>query len=368
MQRFKALDIFRGMTLCLMIIVNTPGSWSAVYAPFLHAPWHGFTLTDLVFPSFLFAVGNAFAFVKNRWADKSLGDVFGKIAKRTFLIFLIGYLLSWFPFVRWNDAGELYFKAFGDTRVFGVLQRIALCYFGGALLIFFFNKRQLVIASGVILLGYWAVMYGLAPDMGLENNFARTVDRWILSDSHLYKGEGIAFDPEGLLSTFPAIVNVIGGYLAGAYLIMGNRIDYEKIAKLLLYGCVLMGLSYLWDFGFPINKKIWTSSYVLLTVGINLTMLAGLVYLIDFKPKPMSFKFFEVFGMNSLFIYILSSVLSKMLGFIKVGDTSLYGFIYQKGYTWMGAYLGSFLFAVTIMLVCWAVGKYLYERKIYIKV
>jgi len=367
MQRFKALDVFRGMTICLMIIVNTPGTWSAVYAPFLHAPWHGFTPTDLVFPSFLFAVGNAFAFVKSRWTDKTLSDVFGKILKRTFLIFLIGYLLSWFPFVRWNDAGELYFKGIETTRIFGVLQRIALCYFGAAILIFYLNKRQLLIASGIILFGYWGLMYGFG-DYSLENNYARTLDRILLGDNHLYKGEGIPFDPEGILSTFPGIVNVIGGYLAGAYIIMGKTITYEKVAKLLLYGCLLMGLAYVWDLGFPINKKIWTSSYVLLTVGINLVTLAGLIYLIDFKPRPMSFKFFEVFGMNSLFIYILSGFLVKLMLLIKINGESAYGFIYKNGFEWMGGKLGSFMFALVFLLVCWIVGRFLDKRKIYIRV
>lgn len=367
MKRFKALDVFRGMTVCLMIIVNTPGTWSTVYAPFLHASWHGFTPTDLVFPSFLFAVGNAFAFVKDRWQGKSLSDVFGKIAKRTLIIFLIGYLLSWFPFVRWNDAGEMYFKAFADTRILGVLQRIALCYFGAAMLIFFFNQRQLLVASAALLFGYWGLMYGFG-DLTMEGNFGRTLDLAILGESHLYKGEGIAFDPEGLLSTLPSIVNVIGGYLAGVYIIKGQSISYEKVAKLLMYGCILMTLSYVWDLGFPINKKLWTSSYVLLTIGINLAMLGVLIYAIDFKVKPINFNFFEVFGKNPLFIYILSVFLVKIMIYVKIGGSSLYSFIYKNGFQWTGDHLGSFLFAFVFMMICWGVGKWLDNRKIYIKV
>lgn len=366
MQRFKALDVFRGMTICLMIVVNTPGTWSSVYAPFLHAPWHGFTPTDLVFPSFLFAVGNAFAFVKTRWEGKQLGDVFGKILKRTLLIFFIGYFLSWLPFVRWED-GELVMKSFGDTRFLGVLQRIALCYFGAAMLIFFLNKRQLILASVIILLGYWGVMYGFG-DYTLENNAGRTLDLWLFGASHLYGGEGIAFDPEGLLSTFPAIVNVIGGYLAGVYIIMGKSISYEKTTHLLMYGCLLMALSYVWHLGFPINKKLWTSSYVLLTVGMNLTILGGLIYAIDFKIPPINFNFFEVFGKNPLFIYVLSVLLVKVMLFFRIDGENLYSFIYQNGFRWMGDYLGSFLFALTVMLICWGVGKWLDKKRIYIRV
>jgi len=339
MQRFKALDVFRGMTVCLMIIVNTPGTWKAghIFAPFLHAPWHGFTPTDLVFPSFLFAVGTAFAFVKSRWAEKTIGDVFGKIAK-----FL------------------------------GVLGRIALCYFFAAIMIFYFNKRQLIVASGVLLFGYWGLMYGFG-DYSLMDNFGRTVDLWLLGDSHMYHGEmvdgkRIAFDPEGFLSTFPAIVNVIGGYLAGAYIIQGKEISYEKLTNLFLYGCILMALSYVWDLGFPINKKLWTSSYVLLTVGINLSMLASLIYAIDFQPRPISFNFFEVFGKNPLFIYVFSIFLVKMISFFKIGEKSIYAWSYENLFLWMGPKTGSLVFAISFMMICWSVGKLLDKKRIYIRV
>ena len=367
MQRFKALDVFRGMTICLMIVVNTPGSWNYVYAPFLHADWHGFTPTDLVFPSFLFAVGNAFAFVKSRWADKQLSDVFGKILKRTFLIFIIGYLLTWFPFVRWDSAGEMSFKSFGDVRVLGVLQRIALCYFFAALLIFFFNKRQVINVAGILLLGYWALMYGFG-DYSLENNFARTFDSMIFSDGLLYHGEGIAFDPEGLLSTLPAIVNVIGGYLAGVYIIQGKTLTYEKVSKIMIWGCVLMGAAYIWDLGFPINKKIWTSSYVLLTVGMDLVILGILIYLIDFRVPKFEFRFFEIFGKNPLFIYVLSIFFVKLMFLFEINGQNLYSYFYENVFRNVGDKLGSFLFAFVFMMICWSFGKWLDKKKIYIKV
>ena len=185
MKRFKALDVFRGMTVCLMIIVNTTGDWSKTFAPLLHASWHGFTPTDLVFPSFLFAVGNALAFVKTRWADKSIGDVFGKIIKRTLIIFFLGYIMYWFPFVKWSASGELIGFPIGETRILGVLQRIALCYFIGAIMVFFLSNRQLVISSALILLAYWLVMMGFG-DYTLENNFVRTVDLWLFGPKHLY--------------------------------------------------------------------------------------------------------------------------------------------------------------------------------------
>jgi predicted acyltransferase len=368
MERFKALDVFRGITICLMIVVNTPGTWKAghIFAPFLHAPWHGFTPTDLVFPSFLFVVGNAFAFVKNRWANKPTSDFFRKIATRTLMIFLIGFFLSWFPFVKW-EAGELVGKSFAQTRILGVLGRIALCYFFAAIMIFYLNSRQLIIGSGIILFGYWALMYGFG-DYSLENNYGRTIDLMLLGDSHMYHGEGIAFDPEGVLSTLPAIVNVIGGYLAGEYIIKGKSVTYQKIATLFMYGFILMALSYVWDLGFPINKKLWTSSYVILTVGINLAMLATLIYAIDFKVKPINLNFFEVFGKNPLFIYVLSIFLVKLLIFFKIGETSVYGWSYNNLFLWMGPKTSSIVFAILFMLICWAVGKWLDNKKVYIKV
>ena len=367
MKRFLPLDIFRGITICFMIIVNSSGNWSKTFSPLLHAPWHGFTPTDLVFPSFLFAVGTSFAFVKHRWADKTLNDVIGKIIKRTLIIFLLGYLLSWFPFMRWTDAGALEFKPFVDTRIFGVLQRIALGYFFGAIIIFYLNKRQLIYAGFGLLFAYWGIMAAFG-DLTLEGNFARTLDLWFLGDSHMYHGEGIAFDPEGILSTIPAVVNVFGGYLVGVYL-LESTISYEKLSKILLVAIGLIFLSYCWDFFFPINKKIWTSSYVILTIGLDLALLAVIIYAMEFIKKPMDFTFFEVFGRNPLIIYILSGLIAKVMYFIRVGDKqSLYSAVYQHGFAWMGDYYAALGFAMTLMFICWGVAWYLYKKNIYIKV
>jgi len=367
MKRFAPLDIYRGITICLMIIVNTTGDWSQTFAPLLHAPWHGFTPTDWVFPSFLFAVGTSFAFVKDRWPDKKLSDVFGKILKRTVLIFLLGYILYWFPFVRWTVDGELMAKAFADTRIMGVLQRIAFCYFFAALLIFFFNQKRLVVASGVLLIGYWIMLYAFG-DYTLEGNFARTVDLFLLGDAHMYKGEGLPFDPEGLLSTIPATVNVIGGYLTGVYLLRGSM-SYEKLAKLMMAGVALIGLAYCWHLAFPINKKIWTSSYVLLTIGISIVVLSMLIYVMEFRERPMEFYFFDVFGKNSLVIYLFSGYLAVLLLFFRVdGKQNFYNWIYVNCFKWIGPYFGAFAFAFSFMLVCWLFGWLLYRRKIFIRV
>ncbi|MEM9821787.1 MAG: DUF5009 domain-containing protein [Bacteroidota bacterium] len=367
MKRFAPLDIYRGMTICLMIIVNSTGDWGQTFAPLLHAPWHGFTPTDWVFPSFLFAMGTSFAFVKTRWANTTLREVLPKIVKRTLIIFLLGYLLNCFPFVRWSPEGELVRKAFADIRIMGVLQRIALCYLLAALLIFCFKQKRLMLVSGVLLIAYWIVLYAFG-DYSLEGNVARAIDRLLLGDAHLYKGEGLPFDPEGLLSTLPAAVNVIGGYFTGSYLLR-DKITYEHLAKLLMLGSVLMALAYCWHLSFPINKKIWTSSYVLLTIGISMIVLTLIIYLMEFKTKPLSFYFFDIFGKNSLVIYLFSIFLAiLLLVFRTPHQQNFYSWIYVNGFKWIGPYYGAFAFAFSFMLACWLFGWFLYRRKIFIRV
>lgn len=369
-QRFTALDVFRGMTICLMIIVNTPGNGSTTFAPLLHAHWHGFTPTDLVFPSFMFAVGNAMSFVMSKWTKLNTGQVLGKIFKRTIIIFLLGYLMYWFPFFSKNDAGNIVLSPFANTRVFGVLQRIALGYCAASLMVYFLKPRTVIIISIAILILYWPVMlwYGDAPDpLDIHHNAVLKLDAWLIGESHLYRGEGFPFDPEGLLSTFPSIVNVVGGYFAGVY-IQKKGNSFEGLAKLFMAGFLLFIAAYWWNFGFPINKKLWTSSFVLHTVGLDCMILACIIYFVDFLHKKTGVYFFQVFGRNPLFIYLLSELVVIILWMIKIGDIPLFQWIYQNIFAHAGAYIGSFLFAITFMLFCWSVGYILDKRKIYIRV
>ncbi len=363
--RFKPLDIFRGMTIAFMIIVNTPGSWSHVYPLLLHASWHGFTPTDLVFPSFLFAVGNAMAFVSRKWENMGARAVLLKGFRRAFLIFLIGYLLYWIPFFRQVD-GEWMLKPFSGTRIFGVLQRIGLCYAMALPIIYFFNPRKIIYISAGLLLSYWGIME-LFGDLSLEGNAALALDLWLIGPDHMYGGEGMPFDPEGLLSTLPAVVNVLGGYLAGLYL-RQNGADFEKIAKVLLVGAGIMFVAYLWHPVFPINKKIWTSSYVLLTIGLDCIIIGMIIYFMEHFKNPIHFKVFDTFGKNPLFIYVLSGLIAKSMGMIRVSGTSLHHYLYVTGFGWMGPKLGSFCFAIMVTLICWAVAKWLENRNIYIKI
>lgn len=372
-NRFLSLDVFRGMTVCFMIIVNTPGSGAEAFAPLLHAEWHGFTPTDLVFPSFLFAVGNAMSFSMPKY--KVLGDavVLAKIFKRTFLIFLIGYLMYWFPFFH-REGEQVAFNAIGDTRILGVLQRIALCYFFASLMIHYLSFRTVAILSVLFLVGYWLLLlaFGDAQDpLSMTGNTGMYVDHYLFGDNHLYHGEGIAFDPEGLLSTLPAIVNVIIGYYAGRFIQTKGK-GYETIAKLLLTGALLVFLALCWNMVFPINKKLWTSSFVLVTTGLDLVILAALVYSIEIKSwnKWNWTWFFMVFGRNTLFIYVLSEILKVPFYIIPITPgLDFYGWINQVFFQVIapGA-IGSLLFAICYMLLCWLVGWVLDKKKIYIRV
>ena len=369
--RYLALDVFRGMTICFMIIVNFPGSWDFVYAPLLHASWHGFTPTDLVFPSFLFAVGNAMAFVMHKYENQPNSVFWNKILKRTFIIFLLGYLLYWFPFFREAEGGGIELKPLAETRIPGVLQRIALCYFFASIILHFGSKKFALWFSVFALFGYWAISYVFgdpSDPYSLTGNAGLRLDLFLLGENHIYHGEGIAFDPEGLLSTLPSIVNVLAGFFAGDY-IRRNGNSYESIAKLMIAGALLILGAFIWDMGFPINKKIWTSSFVLLTVGLDLLIISVLIYIIEIYRRQKWTYFFVVFGRNPLFIYVLADILMTVAGMIEIGDTTLPGWLYKNVYgSLAGPVLASFLFALFFMLLNWTVGYFLDKKRIYIKV
>lgn len=366
-QRYLALDVFRGMTICFMIIVNSPGG-SLSYGPLNHADWHGFTPTDLVFPSFLFAVGNAMAFVMYRLQSQDSSVFWKKTLKRTVLIFLIGYLMYWFPFY---DFSAGHFKSIAHTRIFGVLQRIALCYFFASVIVYYGSKKMAVALSALFLLGYWIVLYvyGDPNDPYSMAGYAgNALDIFILGKDHLYHDRGIIFEPEGILSTLPAIVNVIAGYLAGDF-IRKHGNTYETVAKLLLAGAALIFLALTWNMAFPINKKIWTSPFVLLTVGIDLLILPALIYFIEILKKVKWTYFFVVFGRNPLFIYLLSELLLVTLYQFTVSGRSVPGWLSHDLFGSVASPVNaSFLFASFFMLLNWAVGYLLDKKKIYVKV
>jgi predicted acyltransferase len=368
-QRFTALDVFRGMTVCFMIIVNTPGTYDTIYAPLAHASWHGFTPTDLVFPSFLYAVGNALSFTAPKMATMPNKIVLQKILKRTCIIFILGFLMYWFPFVQHTENGYA-FKPLSETRIFGVLQRIALCFGLTALMIHFFKAKITIITSIALLFLYWFILliFGNGDVFSIETNAGSLLDKILFGELHLYNEDNIRFDPEGLLGTLPAIGNVVAGYVVGNY-IQKNGKTIETLKKLLLVGIGFIAIAYCWNFYFPINKKIWSSSYVMLTIGLDCVLIVTIIYIIDFLQKTKWTFFFEVFGKNPLFIYLLAELCVSLLNFIHVNaDTTLYDWIFTNIFARAGGYLGSFLFALTYMFLCWSVGYFMEKKKIYVKV
>ena len=394
-ERFYSLDVFRGATVALMILVNNPGSWSHIYSPLEHAPWHGATPTDLVFPFFLFAVGNALAFVMPRLEAAGEGVFWRKILKRTFLIFFIGLMLNWMPFVKW-DNDHIVFKPWqyidadgnpAGVRILGVLQRIALAYFFASVIIHFFKIRGAFVAAGVILLGYWFLCVAANPadPFSLHGWFGTAVDRSILGDAHMYHGElengkPVVFDPEGLMSLFAAIVQVIFGYFAGDYILKKGK-THEMVNGLFVAGCVLVFAGFCWDMVFPINKKIWTSSYTIYTTGLALLTLSVLIYIIEFKNwRGWWSRFFDVFGKNPLFIFVLSGVLPRVLALIRIPNglnpqgkpvyLSPFGWFYEHICKPVPSNLnnGSLLYAICMILFMWLIVWWMDKKKIYVKV
>ncbi len=380
-QRFYSLDIFRGATVALMILVNNPGSWSHIYAPLDHAIWHGCTPTDLVFPFFLFAVGNAMAFVIPRLEEKNI--FWQKVIKRTILIFLIGLFLNWFPFIKYNDAGSFVGKPFENLRIFGVLQRIALSYFFAAVIIHFFKVRGAFVAGGIILLAYWFTCIAANPadPFSLAGWFGSRIDLAVLGEKHMYHGEGVAFDPEGLMNTFGSIVQVIFGFLAGNYILQKGKTQ-EMLNGLFAAACVLIFTGFAWDMFFPINKKIWTSSYTVYTTGLALLVLSMMIYTIEFKKATGAWsRFFDVFGKNALFIFVLSGVLPRLLNLIRFANgldekgktkyLSPFGWFYEHACKWIlpsDPRIGSLVYAFCFIGMMWFFAWLMDRKKIYVKV
>lgn len=359
-ERILSVDIFRGATILLMVLVNTPGTWSNVYGPFLHADWHGYTPTDLVFPFFLFIVGTSIAFsYKGR---KVNAEVYKKIGVRTLKLIALGVFLGafiiHFPF----------FKNFQDIRFPGVLQRIGVVFFFAAILFINLDWKKLIWVTSILLIGYWLLMT-LVPVEGIAstldrapNNLANWLDVQVFG-SHNYKAD---YDPEGLLSTIPSIASALLGVFTG--LILTSK-QAKKATILMGLGGSLLIIGHVWDIVFPINKALWTSSFVLVTAGWANLILALIYYLTDVKKIEFG-SVFRYAGANAIVIYFLSSFISKIMGQIKVGDTSLHGWLFQKVYVhdFLALETSSLLYGLSVVLFYSFIGYFLYQRKIFIKV
>jgi predicted acyltransferase len=389
--RLRSLDVFRGATVALMILVNNPGSWNALYPPLAHAPWHGCTPTDLVFPFFLFAVGNSLALVMPALRAAGAAVFWPRVLRRTLLIFAIGLFLNAAPFVRWDAGGALVLRDWETLRLMGVLQRIALCFGAAAAITWWVDARGLWVAVAALLLGYWAacLAWGAAGDpFSLQGWFGTAVDRAVLGASHLYRGEGVPFDPEGLASTAPAIAQVLLGYWVGDQLQRGGGGRNETLLRVFVGATVLAVVAYAWQLVLPLNKKIWTPSYVLLTTALAGFALAACVHLLDPREPasgqaqrlPLVARFFELFGRNPLFIFVLSGLVPRALGLVRwpagvdaqglTQWTTPLPWVYQTVFAGIGSdpRLGSLLYAVANLGLYAAVAAWLDRRQIVLRV
>jgi predicted acyltransferase len=363
-NRLLSLDIFRGITITFMIIVNTAGDGRTTFPMLHHAAWHGFTPTDLVFPSFVFITGLSSWFSYKAFNHTLTSDLAAKIWKRALIIFLLGVGLYAFPFIG---------HPLSTWRIMGVLQRIALCYGIGSTLCLLLNKNQIIALSGVLLLAYWGIM-SYFGDLTMAGNAGQKLDLLLFNDSHLYHGEGVAFEPEGVLSTIPSLVTYLIGYLVGGFI--GQTDDKERIIKQLSYaGMALVVGGLLWHYGFPINKKLWTSSFVLLAGGLSTLIFTLCYYLIDVKGITSWSNFFKVFGTNAILGYMVSELLVISLQLINTTDASgkvINGqeAIYQTLFSsWLGSNeVASFAFALSYMLVCWGIVWLFYRKNVFLKV
>jgi predicted acyltransferase len=361
-SRLVSLDIFRGLTVAFMIVVNTPGSWKYVYPPLRHASWHGCTPTDLVFPFFLFIVGTSMWYSMKKYGQEINSGSVLRIIRRMVTIFAIGLLLAIFPY---------FGRDYSTLRIMGVLQRIAIAYGIGAFLCLTIRRDYLWIVVAVLLLLYWAILafFGSADPYSLEGNFVSKVDVAILGVNHIYKGFGVPFDPEGLLSTLPAVGTVIIGYYTGEIIGKGPAAG-KTVLKLLLFGAASSGLGLLWSFLLPINKPLWTSSYVLYTAGLAMGVLALIYFVADVLKFQKWGIFFLVFGTNALFSYFLAGIWTRLMLFIKIGENkiSLYTWFYEKACVPVAGNMnGSLMFAIIQVILIWLIALFLYKKKIMIR-
>ena len=361
--RLSSLDAFRGLTIAGMILVNNPGSWTHVYAPLRHAEWHGWTPTDLIFPFFLFIEGVAipFSFGKRLERGDSRFGLMIHVVRRAAILFGLGLLMRAVP--RFD---------FETLRIMGVLQRIGLVYLAAAPAYLFLGRRGRTWLTAGLLLGYWALMtlvpvpgYG-AGDLSPDGNLAAHLDRVILGD-RLWAG---TWDPEGLLSTLPAVATTLLGIFTGEWL-RADGTKERKAVGLILAGGLGVGLGLLWDLVFPINKGIWTSSYVLFTSGAGLLLLGLFFWAIEVKGLRAWAQPFIVYGMNAIAVFVASGMVAKQMGLTRVGSegSTLKGWIYEELFaSWAGTLNGSLAFAISYVLFWLGIMWILHRRRIFIKI
>lgn len=373
-ERLPSLDFFRGITVAAMITVNNPGSWDYVYAPLRHAEWNGCTPTDMIFPFFLFIVGVSIHFAyRSRKPEGLTSAVMRKLLKRTITIFLLGILLTWFtiPLMRMFDLERL-----SHLRIPGVLQRISIVFFVCSILYFKTGWVTQIRITALLLLSYYLLMTwvpvpdGLPSNLDPSTNFAAWFDRLFL-EGHMWS-QTKTWDPEGILSTVPAIGTGMLGILTGQ-IFDEIKNPTERVSTLFFVGGCLIVAGLTWDMAFPINKALWTSSYVLYTGGLAIQFLAASHWMIDIHGRQSWTKPFHYFGMNAIFAFVASGLVAKLLGRITVGsgteeEQSLWNYLYQHAYaSWLDPKFASLLLALTLVLLFYFILRWMYNKKIFIK-
>lgn len=368
--RLVSLDVFRGVTIAGMLLVNNPGTWSAVHAPLRHAEWNGWTPTDLIFPFFLFIVGVAmtFSFGKLRDSGVTRNVLLTKVAKRAVILFALGLLLHAFP--NYLDLGNL--------RIPGVLQRIAVAYLAASAIVLFTSRRTQIIAAAALLLGYWA-LETLVPVPGVAagalepgRDLGAWLDRLVFGENHLWVWSR-TWDPEGLLSTIPAVATVLTGVFAG-YWLRSDRSPSDRLVGLFLAGNAGLLAGVIWGAWFPINKNLWTSSYVLFTAGMACHFLAVCYWLVDVRGERRWTKPFVVYGMNAIAAFFLSSLFARIITLIHVQAAGeavpLKTFVFDRAFMpfFSEPANASLAFAISYVLLWLGVMWGLYRRGIFIKV
>lgn len=367
LPRLLSLDVFRGMTIAFMILVNNPGNWAAIYAPLEHSDWNGCTPTDLVFPFFLFISGVSIVFSLENAKRDPHKKLIIKILRRGVTIFLIGVFLNLYPFFD-----------FGTVRIMGVLQRIALVYMACSLLFLYMSKRKLMITAGLLLAGYYLLMvagpllltgaYTLEPGKSM----AAYLDRAILTNTHMWKMAG-TWDPEGLISTIPAIASGIIGIMAGLILSDKGLNAEKKVISLFINAFILVAAGLVAGLAFPINKSLWTSSFVLYTGGIAMAFLAFLYTLIDVNNKKKGLTFFKIFGMNSIAVFFLSGIVPRTMALFPVAHENgrpvtlpmaLYAGLHQG----LAVKNASLAFALVNVAFYFSILAFMYRKKLFIKI